>query len=115
MIERIFHLRTRTNEGDQPDTRGGATVVIRGAENDVGFVDVSVVICHPRDTFNKKIGRELALKQFDDPAKEGVFNIPVRFLPQELGAIQRRIYKSAKVPPIRTNFLPAILNFLPKE
>lgn len=112
MLERIYHLRTRTNPGDAPDARGGATVVVRST-NATGYVHVTESICHPKDAFNKRIGRDFCQENFEK-FQGKVFEIPLRSLPAYLGSIHKRIYKNAKVPPVYVDYNSRVFDFLPK-
>lgn len=51
---RYIHLRDYTSSEETPDARGGATIAYRTA-GDVTHYAISE--CHPKDNFNKAIGR----------------------------------------------------------
>jgi hypothetical protein len=89
----------------------------------IGQVDVQVAFCHAGptanrrnphnkgDVYQKKIGREIAAKQ---PIKA----VPLRYLPQELGRIQRAVMARSYgrcAPQPGTDYSFAMKYFLPKE
>lgn len=119
-VFRIYHIRPKRGPFASPEQHGGATVLVEGNTNSAA-VNVQVAFCRAagndpitgkplRDTYNKKLGRQIAQHQ---PYQQ----IPLRQLPGFLGKLTREVYRRAKISHRYLDprqFDARILDFLPK-
>jgi hypothetical protein len=106
-VQKIMHLRVRTNAFSEPEMKGGATVIIDGS-TDTTQVQVRVAMCNPQDVFCKKAGRLQAEKAIIDV-------IALRSLPGVLGQLHKEIHRRAHVKTFhRPSYDHKVREFLPK-
>lgn len=79
-VTRFFHIRIGGRRN------GGATVLVTGDTEKVGFVEVQVAQCNKLDNYCRKTGRETAR------LKEAV-SVPLRALSRKLSEIETEAWK----------------------